>query len=422
MVQPNNNRMKISFPNLALVLGLLAAAPLARAANDWPQWRGPDRNDVSKETGLLKAWPEGGPKRVWMFENAGQGYSGPAMAGGKLFTIGTRDNREVLLALDAATGKERWVAPLSGVLKNGWGDGPRGTPTVDGGMVYALSGEGSLVCVQVADGKKVWEKTMSSFGGKKPGWGFTESPLVDGGKVLCTPGGAKGAIVALDKKTGNVLWQSAEFTDGAQYASIIAADVKGVRQYIQLTMQSIVGLDATDGKVLWKSPFPGQTAVIPTPIYRDGQVYVTAGYSVGCKSLKIVGGAEPETLYENKVMKNHHGGAILVGDYVYGHSDGGGWVCQNFKTGEEVWSEKKLGKGAIACADGMLYCLDESKGTVALIEASPDGWKEHGRFTLSPQTKIRNPEGRIWTHPVISNGKLYLRDQDLIYCFDVKKG
>ncbi len=414
--------MKISFPNLALVLGLLAAAPLARAANDWPQWRGPDRNDVSKETGLLKAWPEGGPKRVWMFENAGQGYSGPAMAGGKLFTIGTRDNREVLLALDAATGKERWVAPLSGVLKNGWGDGPRGTPTVDGGMVYALSGEGSLVCVQVADGKKVWEKTMSSFGGKKPGWGFTESPLVDGGKVLCTPGGAKGAIVALDKKTGNVLWQSAEFTDGAQYASIIAADVKGVRQYIQLTMQSIVGLDATDGKVLWKSPFPGQTAVIPTPIYRDGQVYVTAGYSVGCKSLKIVGGAEPETLYENKVMKNHHGGAILVGDYIYGHSDGGGWVCQNFKTGEEVWSEKKLGKGAIACADGMLYCLDESKGTVALIEASPDGWKEHGRFTLSPQTKIRNPEGRIWTHPVISNGKLYLRDQDLIYCFDVKKG
>ena len=414
--------MKISFPNLALVLGLLAAAPLARAANDWPQWRGPDRNDVSKETGLLKAWPEGGPKRVWMFENAGQGYSGPAMAGGKLFTIGTRDNREVLLALAAATGKELWVAPLSGVLKNGWGDGPRGTPTVDGGMVYALSGEGSLVCVQVADGKKVWEKTMSSFGGKKPGWGFTESPLVDGGKVLCTPGGAKGAIVALDKKTGNVLWQSAEFTDGAQYASIIAADVKGVRQYIQLTMQSIVGLDATDGKVLWKSPFPGQTAVIPTPIYRDGQVYVTAGYSVGCKSLKIVGGAEPETLYENKVMKNHHGGAILVGDYIYGHSDGGGWVCQNFKTGEEVWSEKKLGKGAIACADGMLYCLDESKGTVALIEASPDGWKEHGRFTLSPQTKIRNPEGRIWTHPVISNGKLYLRDQDLIYCFDVKKG
>ena len=413
--------MKTSFPNLALVLGLLVTAPLARAANDWPQWRGPDRNDVSKETGLLKEWPEGGPKRVWMFENAGLGYSGPAIAGGKLFTIGTRDNREVLLALDATTGKELWVTPLSGVLKNGWGDGPRGTPTVDGAMVYALSGEGTLVCAQAADGKKVWEKTMSSLGGKKPGWGFTESPLVDGGQVLCTPGGAKGAIVALDKKTGSVLWQTADFTDGAQYSSIITADVKGARQYVQLTMQSIVGLDAKDGKVLWKSPFPGKTAVIPTPIYRDGQVYVTAGYGVGCKSVKIGAGAEPETIYENKVMKNHHGGAILVGDYIYGHSDGGGWVCQNFKTGEEVWSEKKLGKGAIACADGMLYCLDESKGTVALIEASSAGWKEHGRFTLSPQTQIRNPQGRIWTHPVISNGKLYLRDQDLIYCFDVKK-
>ena len=414
--------MKTSFPNLALVLGLLAAAPLVRAANDWPQWRGPDRNDVSKETGLLKEWPEGGPKRVWMFENAGQGYSGPAISGGKLFTIGTRDNQEVLLALDAVKGQELWVTPLSGVLKNDWGDGPRGTPTVEGGMVYALSGEGNLVCVQAADGKKVWEKTMKSFGGSKPDWGFTESPLVEGAQVLCTPGGSKGAIVALDRKDGKLLWQSTDFTNDAQYSSIIPASVKGKLQYIQLTMQSIVGLDAKDGKVLWKSPFPGKVAVIPTPIYRDGQVYVTAGYSVGCKSVKIVEGAEPETLYENKVMKNHHGGAILVGDYVYGYSDGGGWVCQNFKTGEEVWSVKKLGKGAIACADGMLYCLDESKGTVALIEASPDGWKEHGRFILSPQTKIRNPQGRIWTHPVISNGKLYLRDQDLIYCFDVKKG
>ena len=409
--------MKNSLPVLALIFTLLARAD----ASDWPQWRGPDRTDVSRETGLLKEWPEGGPKRVWMFENAGLGYSGPAISGGKLFTIGTRDNQEVLLALDAVKGQELWVTPLSGVLKNGWGDGPRGTPTVDGGMVYALSGEGNLVCAQVADGKKVWEKTMKSFGGNKPDWGFTESPLVEGGQVLCTPGGSKGAIVALDKKDGKLLWQSTDFTDGAQYSSIIPANVKGKLQYIQLTMKSIVGLDAKDGKVLWKSPFPGKVAVIPTPIYRDGQVYVTAGYSVGCKSVKIVEGAEPETLYENKVMKNHHGGAILVGDFIYGHSDGGGWVCQNFKTGEQVWTEKKLGKGAIGCADGMLYCLDEGKGTVVLIEASPDGWKEHGRFTLDPQTKIRNPQGRIWTHPVISNGRLYLRDQDLIYCYDVKK-
>jgi len=188
-------------------------------------------------------------------------------------------------------------------------------------------------------------------------------------------------------------------------------------------MQHVVGIAAKDGKQLWSSDWPGKTAVIPTPIYHDSHVYVTAGYGAGCKLVKIEPGNKATTVYENKVMKNHHGGVILVGDHLYGHSDGSGWVCQDFKTGNEVWSERsKLGKGAIACADGMLYCLDEGSGTVALIEASPKGWSEHGRFKLEPQTKIRSPQGRIWTHPVISNGKLYLRDQDLIYCYDIKGG
>lgn len=416
------NSMLTMFKNLMVaVVGVIAAQTALAANYDWPQWRGPDRTDVSKETGLLKTWPKEGPKRVWIYENAGNGYSGPAIAKGKYFTIGTRDNSEVILALDANTGKELWTAKLGPILDNNWGEGPRGTPAVDGDQVYALSGRGDLACVNAADGKEVWKASLTGMGGKVPGWGYTESVLVDGDHVVCTPGGSQGTLAALDKKTGKVVWRSTEFTDGAQYASPIAVDLNGARQYIQLTMQNLAGIDAKDGKVLWKSPWPGRTAVIPTPIYRDSQVYVTSGYEVGCKLVKISAKNEPTDVYQNKVMVNHHGGVILVGDHIYGHSDRSGWTCQDFKTGEAVWTEKDaLRKGAVAYADGMLYCLEENSGMVVLAEASPKGWKEHGRFKLDPQTQIRSPRGRIWTHPVVSNGRLYLRDQDLIYCFDVK--
>lgn len=407
-----------------LAAGAFAAflvSSAALSAADWPQWRGPNRDDVSKETGLLKSWPEGGPKQLWVFKGAGLGYSGYSISGGRLFTMGIRNGGEELIAVDTKEGKELWSARIGSILKNNWGDGPRGTPTVDGGFVYALGGQGTLICASAADGKIAWQKTMQEFGGETPGWGYTESVLVDGSRVVCTPGGKDGAIVALDKKTGATLWQSKEFTDGAQYSSIIAENLNGTRQYIQLTMQHVVGLNAADGKVLWSVDFPGKTAVIPTPIFQDGQVYVTAGYGVGCLSFKVGAGNAIEKLYENKVMKNHHGGAILVNGHVYGHSDGAGWTCQNFKTGEEVWSEKSaLGKGAVAYADGRLYCLAENNGTVVLAEASPKGWKEHGRFKLEPQTTQRNPQGRIWTHPVIVDGRLFLRDQELLHCYDVK--
>lgn len=400
---------------------LACAIATTASALDWPQWRGPDRTDLSKETGLLKEWPADGPKQTWIFKNAGQGYSGPAIVGGKLFTLGTRDGKEILLALDATTGKELWVSALGDILGNGWGDGPRSTPSVDGGKVFALSGKGVLACVSLADGKSVWTASMSDAGGEVPGWGYTESPLVDGNQVVVTPGGKKGAIAAYDKVTGKMLWQSKDFTDGAQYSSIVPATINGEKQYVQLTMQSIVGISPKEGAVLWKQAFPGKVAVIPTPIVRDNQVYVTAGYGVGCLAIKIEPGNKITPVFENKNLKNHHGGAILLGDFVYGHSDGDGWVCQDWKTGEQKWKEKsKFGKGAIGYADGMFYCLDEGSGAVALIEASPNGWSEKGRFKLDPQSAIRNPQGRIWTHPVVVNGRLYLRDQDLIYCYAVK--
>ncbi|HSH94586.1 MAG TPA: PQQ-binding-like beta-propeller repeat protein [Roseimicrobium sp.] len=407
----------------ALMLPIVVAGlsfSLLHAA-DWPQWRGPDRTDISKETGLLKTWPATGPKQLWVFKDAGFGYSGYSVAAGKLFTMGAKEDGEYLIAVDAVKGTQLWTAKMGSVLRNGWGDGPRGTPTVDGDRVYALGGDGTLVCVKVADGKEAWRTTMASLGGKVPGWGYTESVIVDGKNVICTPGGPQGALAAFDKVSGKVAWRSTDFTDGAQYASIIAINHNGARQLVQLTMKSLVGIDAATGKTLWKSEWPGQTAVIPTPIFADGSVYIASGYGVGCKLVKIGPGNAVSDVYMNKVMKNHHGGVVLVDGHLYGFSDGSGWVCQNLKTGDEVWAEKgKLGKGAISYADGMLYLLEENSGQVVLIEASSKGWSEKGRFKLDPQTLQRNPKGKIWTHPVIANGKLYLRDQELLHCYDVK--
>lgn len=403
-----------------LLLPALLATSLLTTAADWPQWRGGDRSDISKETGLLKQWPEGGPKLAWMNKDVGLGYSGYAIAAGKLFTLGLRGDTEHLIAVDVKTGKELWATPVGPILKNGWGDGPRATPTVDGDLVFAMGGTGALIAAKTADGKETWKTNMRDFGGKTPGWGYCESVLVDNGKVICTPGGKDGTLLALDKATGKKVWQSADWTDGAQYSSPIIATHNGTRQYIQLTMQHVAGVSATDGKVLWKSEWGGKTAVIPTPIYKDGFVYIASGYGVGCKLVKLGADGTAANVWENTNMVNHHGGVILVGEKLYGHSDKGGWTCQDFKTGEVTWSAKNLGKGAIHCADGMFYCLEEGSGTVTLIEVSDKGWNEKGRFKLAPQSEQRNPKGKVWTHPVVSDGKLYLRDQELLFCFDVK--
>ncbi len=403
------------------LVALAIAWSLNASAADWPEWRGPGRNDHSTDTGLLKSWPAEGPKRLWVNENAGLGYAGFSVVGNRLFTMGLRDNQELILCLDAATGKELWAAPAGAKYPNNWGDGPRATPTVDGNHVYAIGGQGTLVCAQIADGKVLWQKSLTSdLGGKLQSWGYTESVLIVDNLVVCTPGGDKGTLAALKKDTGELAWQSGELTDNAQYSSPILAMHHGKPQIVQLVMTKVFGVDPANGKVLWKQDFPGRVAVIPTPIYHDGHVYVAAGYGVGCMLVKVGADNSVSVAYENKVMKNHHGGVIRVGDHLFGHSEGPGWVCQNFKTGEEVWASKKLGKGAIHFADGMFYCLDEGSGDVALVELSTKEWVEKGRFKLDPQTKQRSPQGRIWTHPVVVNGRLYLRDQELLHCYDVK--
>jgi outer membrane protein assembly factor BamB len=405
----------------ALFVFLLAATIVFGA--DWPQWRGPLRDDVSTETGLLKQWPVGGPPLAWKATGLGEGYSGVSVVGGRIYTMGDIGEASFLLAIDAANGKVIWSSKIG--KSGGNYPGPRCTPTVAGDHVVTLGQFGDLVCVAAADGKELWRHNLKSdFGGKMmSGWGYAESPLVDDGKVICTPGGSQGTMIALSEKTGEVVWRSKDWTDNAAYTSMIIATINGVRQYIQLTDASVAGISPKDGSVLWRAPRSGKTAVIPTPIFADDSVYVASGYDIGCNLFKISGGAagsgfSAQQVYANKVIKNQHGGIVKVGDHLYGYSDGNGWTCQNFKTGEAVWQEKgKLPKGSLSCADGMLYLRAESgPGTVVLLEPTPTGWTEKGRFD-QPNRSDKNS----WPHPVISGGRLYLHDKDSLFCYDVKQ-
>ena len=400
-------------------LALVSFLVLNLSAADWPQWRGPKRDGHSPETGLLQEWPAGGPPRVWKTNGLGAGYSSVAVANGRIFTMGDRGDSSFIHAFDLK-GKPLWSAKVGKPGGGGGYDGPRGTPTVDGEFVYAPGQHGDLVCVAAATGNEVWRKSLTKeFGGQAGGWSYSESPLIDGEQLICTPGGQQGTLLALDKKTGAKTWQASQWKDSAEYVSPIVAESAGTRQYIQLTGNSVGGVAADSGKVLWRASRKGATATIPDPIFHQDHVYVTSGYGVGCNLFKITStGAsfKVDEVYKNKVMVNHHGGVVLLGDHLYGYSDSKGWVCQNFKTGEMVWSDKKLGKGSIAYADGRFYLRSEgSKGTVALIEATPDAYRERGRFDQPDRSGKES-----WPHPVIAGGRLYLRDQDVLLCYDIK--
>ena len=421
------HRMRYSLITGLLVIAcypMFATAFVTAADGPWPQWLGPHRDGISTETGLLQTWAPEGPPRQWLYENCGLGYSGPAIVGDRLFILGTREDQEQLLCLDTTQrGKELWHTPLGPVYENNWGDGPRSTPIVEGEFVYALVAEGNLSCLRIQDGSIVWKKSMQEYGGKIPAWGYSESPFIYQEKIICTPGGKDGAIVALDKSTGEFLWQIPELTDTAHYSSIIVAEQNGRAIGVQLLASQLVGFNLSDGELLWTVPWGGHVAVVPTPIAWENYIYVTSGYGAGCMLVSLNDDFSAEPVYEgNKLVTNHHGGVLRLGQSIFGYSDGKGWVCQDLLSGEKNWQNKKeLGKGAIAYADQRFYCLSENEGEVVLIAASEEDWIEHGRFTLEPQTELRKPSGKIWTHPVIAGGRLYLRDQELLFCFDIRE-
>ncbi len=420
-------------------LSLLAFCSLVLAgfavADDWPQWRGPHRDDVSRETGLLKTWPKDGPKLLWTIRDAGIGYSSVAVVGDTLYSMGADDKRvESLYAIDLKTQEKKWSTPLGPQHDLDHGDGPRGTPAVDGDLVYGIGSQGILICVKASNGERVWFKKFQrsdepkgeDLGGQMmSGWGYSESPLVDGNQVVCTPGGKKGAMAAFDKKTGELIWRSKEWVDSAGYSSIVPADIGGVHQYVQLTGESVAGIDARDGKLLWRYKRSGSTAVVPTPIVSDGYVFITSGYGAGCSLIKIKhddkGGFEVKEVAKNQNMTNHHGGVVLVDGYVYGYDDNKGLVCLDFKTTDVKWHHRSdHGKMSVTAAEGQLYWYGAKDGEVLLVEATPKEYVQHGAFAIPEKTKVNRRGGEIWTHPVVANGKLYLRDQDLLFCYDVK--
>ena len=387
-------------------------------AEDWPQWRGPNRDDVSSEQGLLKQWPEGGPPLVWKASGAGAGHGGVAVGGGKVFTSGDKGDSSFAVALDVGTGNVMWTAKIG--RAGGDPPGPRSTPTLDGTRVYVLGQLGDLVCFAAGNGNEIWRRNFEKdFGGRCGGWAYSESPLVDGDRLICTPGSEQGSIVALNKKTGELLWQTTELTDPAEYSSPIIAEIGGMRQYVQLTGENVVGIDPESGKVLWRASRHGETATVPTPIFYGDNVYVSSGYGIGCNLFHVSKAGDSfkaQQVYANKVMVNHHGGVVRVGDYLYGFSDGNGWVCQDFKTGRLIWRNKGVGKGSLTCADGHLYLRSEGgSGAIALVEATPEGYKETSRFDPPDRSQENS-----WPHPVIAGGRLYIRDQDVLLCYDVR--
>jgi outer membrane protein assembly factor BamB len=406
--------MKRSFLLPATVALLaLASQAMAQTAAVWPQWRGPNRDGISKETGLLKQWPAEGPPLVWKATGAGRGYSSFSISDGKLFTMGLRGDREYVIAFDIATGKEAWATPHGSAFRNDRGDGPRGTPTVDGDRIYALGGNGDLSVLEAGTGKIVWTKNvLKQFGGSNITWGISESPLVLGNKVLVNPGGPNASMVALNKADGSVIWKSQ--SDRAGYSSAIPVEVNGATQVVFFTSERAVGLDAKDGRLLWEYARPANNvANVATPIAHGNRVFISSDYGTGGGVVEIKPDNKAQEIWFTKDMRNHHSSSVLIGDYLYGFSSAI-LTAIKFDTGEIAWRDRSVGKGSLVYADGNLYCFSEN-GVVGLVEATPTGYKEKGRFRI-PQDSLPT-----WTHPVVAGGRLYLRDQDTIYAFDVRE-
>lgn len=402
-------------PLLFATISTLASTIVSAA--DWPQWRGINRDAKSPETGLLTEWPEDGPPLAWKTTGMGGGFSSVAVSDGIIYTLGDLEDGCHVIARNESDGSPLWQTRVGDSGGHGGYPGPRSTPTIDGGQVFALDQHANLTSLDAKTGKKAWSVNLEKdFGGKMmSGWRWSESPLVDGERVVCTPGGEDGTMLALARKTGKKLWRTSAWTDEAGYSSVIIATIDGVRQYVQLTGESVAGVEPETGKVLWKADRPGKTAVITTPVVGDNIVFVTSSYGVGCNGFQVKREGDKwmaEEIYASRKFANHHGGVVLLDGDVYGSSSGR-FACMDLESGELAYRESSVGKGATIYADGHFY-LRAEHGPVALIKASPNELEEVSRFE-QPERSGK----KAWAHPVVANGKLYLRDQDLLLCYDV---
>ena len=408
------HRMAMIAIVLALV-GWMAGMAYAAApqAGEWPGWLGPNRDGKSPDTGLLKEWPAGGPPKLWQVDDIGRGFSSVAVSGGTVYITGDVGNTLMLFAFDM-DGKRKWQNTVDAAWRNDPG-GARSTPMIDGGKLYIVSGHGLIGCLDAKTGRPFWSRKMKDLGGDVPGWGYAESVLIDGNLAVVTPGG-KNCLVALDKRSGQPVWSSTGFEAPAHYGSCLALTFQKIPLIVAGTGGGIVCTSAANGAAAWSNPWSaGNTANCPTPAYSDGYVFWANGYGKGgiCMKLAAAGArVTAQQAWTTREMDCHHGGYIIDKGSIYGNA-GGGWACLDLKTGQRKWREQGVGKGSLCWADGMLYLFGEDGGRAGLATCSPQGMQMKGTFNVAG-------EGTSWAHPVVIGGRLYLRYDTHLYCFDVK--
>jgi outer membrane protein assembly factor BamB len=406
---------------LLVVTGLLLAGGVSYS-DDWPQFRGPSRDGKSAELGLLKQWPEGGPKLLWSVSGLGIGFSSVAVADGLVYTTGMLDGEGFLFAYDLS-GNLKWKESY-GPEWTGSYRGTRTTPTVHADRIYMFSGTGVMACFGAKSGKKIWDvDTLKKFDGKNIRWGMSCSPLIDGNKVYCTPGGKKGTMVALDKMTGKTIWATTGLNELSAYCSPILIERGGRRLLITMIQESVICVSADDGRLIWREPYeaPSDTNTL-TPIYHDGCLYVTNVVNRGITNAGTMFELSEDGTFVKKKWNDHtldcqHGGVILLDGYLYGSNwydnTRGDWICLDWDTGQVVYKATWNGyKGSIIYADGMFYCYDE-EGNVGVVKASPEG------FDIVSTFAITQGSGKHWAHPAISDGRLYIRHGEVLMAYDI---
>jgi outer membrane protein assembly factor BamB len=397
-------------------------APLAGKGTGtvWPQFNGTRRDNRSDETGLLETWPEGGPPLSWAARGLGNGYSSVAVVDGVVYTLGNKKESEALIALDAGTGEKIWSTPFARASHAAMGEGPRGTPSVSDGYVYGMGAEGELVCLEAKTGEICWQvNILSEYGGRSPGWGICESVLIDGETLICTPGGSQATMLALDKRTGKELWKTAIEREGVSYASPIVVEIDGVRQYVQFLAQGTVSVRADDGQFLWRNTRSSSgTANCSSPLASGDLVFTASNYGTGGALLKLTSTGRNTTadlVYHTSDMKSHHGDMVIVDGLLYGSNDPGILMCLDLETGKVRWQNRSVGKGAVTYADGKIYLRGENS-EIALVEATGNEYREQGRFEQPDRSALN-----AWSHPVVAHGRLFLRDQGLLLCYDLRR-
>jgi outer membrane protein assembly factor BamB len=403
--------IRTSILSAALIAGVLTTSGSLQT-KDWVQWRGPNRDGKAAETGLLRTWPAQGPPLAWRGAGAGIGYSSFAASGGRIHTLGGRSGREFVIAFDVNSGKRVWETPIGALFSNDRGDGPRSTPTIDGDRLYALGGSGDLVCLDLKTGKPIWAKNLlRDFDGTNINWGLSESPLVLGDRVLVQAGGRNSGIIALDKKSGGPVWQ--RHSDEPGYSSAVVAQVGGTQQAIFFTAHRALGVSVRDGRELWSyDRVANRTANIATPIVAGNRVFLSSDYGTGAALLELSPSGARE-VYFTREMRNHHSSSVLVNDHLYGFS-GSILTAMKLADGTVAWRDRSVGKGSLIYADERLYLYSEN-GVAGLAEPTPAGYREHGRFRIQPGSLP------TWSHPIVTNGRLILRDQDNIYAYDIRQ-